>query len=304
MVTIDGINFIYNNHRGSWIASIRGRDIAESALAFWKKTVGDSGFGYDEIFKDFLDIEKYRQTGRESYTSEIEVTDHEEMERMAGLIIERSRDVRSRGRFDPKYPGTVILGLDDEIEKNYFEKIIAPSLGGWEQMASDAKATAEEAKREAAAAAILFDQDILVDVSNWGKGWVAKGKSMRQCVLTLNKNNEFLKVDGSALSTDIPLTMITSIEPDTRYDAKTGDIVIKYNGRGLMVRPGDHLQKFIDAFQEKGLGDKVEESLKHMPASGGGKRRRKTKRRKSKRRKSKRRKSKNRTKRRKSRRRR
>lgn len=293
MVTIDGINFIYNDYNGNWIANIRGRDSAESALKFWKRIVGDPG-GYNAIFRDEIDLETYGKMGHSHYTSMIMVkADHETMHSMAKDILAKSRDVRSRGRFDPKYPGTVILGLDDKIEKEYFEKIIAPSLGGWKQMERDAKAVAEEAKREAAEEAILFDQNILVDVSNWGKGWVAKGKSMRQCGVTLNKNSESLKVDSTAFSMDIPLAMITSIEPDTRQFAKTGDIVIKYGdqgSRGLMVRPGEHLQKFIEAFQNKGHGDKVEESLKNMAPSGGGKRR-KTKRRKSSKRKYKRRKS-------------
>lgn len=274
-ITIDGISFTYNDYNHSWMASIRGRDNAESALEFWKGTVGDS---LRSKFIDDVNLSEYQLLGRKSYTSTIRVeANQEEMEKMARSISERSRDVKSRGSFDPEYQGRRILGLNDRIEKQYFEKIIAPSLGGWEQMERDAKATAEEAKKEA----ILFDQEIFVDVSDWGKGWVAKGKSMRQCRVTLNKNSESLKVNGSDYSIDIPLTRITSIEKDTRKFAKTGDIVIKYGSQGLMVRPGEHLQKFIYAFQEKGQGGKVEESLEHMPASGGGKRRRKTKRRKS-----------------------
>ena len=291
---------------GCWYAEIKGFQRAKAALAFWKAIVGESDA---ERFKGGIPgMDELRTMGPESARSFIIVcADHETMNMMAEKILQRAGVVTSRGRFHPDNPEN-IMGLTEEVEKNYYKEIIAPSLEKMKAVtpagaaptrapagaaptrapAGAAVAPAEAAPAEAAPAeaaparapagadneGILFDELIQVDVSGWGWGLVARGKDLKMKQVTLDDMN--LAVEGR---NDIPINMINSIEPDGRQGSRGDtDIVIKYGENdSLMIRPDlrvpaqqphVNLHNFIKAFKQLGKDDILDDSLSAMVSSG------------------------------------
>jgi hypothetical protein len=268
VITINGIKFTYHVfsdatqgrscselkledvQEGLWEAYVPGRDAAEAALAFWRDTVGSPD---DVRFVDHSNITDYGKMGRDAYRTPIKVcAGRETMGRMYMQIHDRAEAVASKGSFDPEYPGTIILGLTEKVEIDYYEKVIAPSLGGWKKMEADATAAAgaaadaaDAADAAAAAAAILFNEEMRVETKS-GIGGMARGHTMADRRVTIKKesNGWYLMIEGLL---ETPFRQINKIDKDRRMTSQgESDFAIFYGDKmQVVIRPDTRVKEGV-----------------------------------------------------------